>query len=384
MVLLIFIYLAFISLGLPDAVLGSVWPIMHKELGLALSSAGLIGAIVSTGTVLSALFSHRMIKRFGTWKVTVISVFATAVGLWGYSISANLLHLVLWALPLGLGAGSVDAVLNNYVALHYKSRHMNWLHSFWGLGASAGPALVALVMSFGFAYKSGYLLLSILQMILVVSLLFTKKMWDDHQKPTVEEHLDQQHGSAVAKGPLIYILLAFLFYCGLEVSLGLWSVTYLTQTKHLAVEVATRYGSFFFVGITVGRMLSGFATFRLSNMKLIIMGLIIAFVGVVALRFSSLALAPVALLLSGVGCAPVFPSLLHETPRRFGPEASQKVIGYEMACAYLGSTLTPLLTAILVRSFGLHAIIPFMITAFGATLFSVLGLLFLDRRKAFA
>jgi len=356
---------------------------MHQDLGLAISSAGIIGAIVSTGTVLSALLSSRLITRFGTWRVTVVSVFATAVGLWGYSISANLLQLILWALPLGLGAGSVDAVLNNYVALHYKSRHMNWLHSFWGLGASAGPALVALVMSFGFTYKSGYFLLSLLQFALVISLLFTKKMWDDPPKPTVDEHLLHPNGGTISKGPFFFILFAFLFYSGLEVSLGLWSITYLTQTKNLATEVATRYGSYFFIGITVGRMLSGFATFRLSNMRLIILGLIIAFIGVISLWLSSLALAPAALLLSGVGCAPVFPSLLHETPRRFGPEVSQKVIGYEMAFAYIGGTTTPLITALLVRHLGLGSIIIFMLVAFSATLLSVIGLAALDRRRTF-
>lgn len=353
MLLLILIYLAFISLGLPDGVLGSVWPVMRLELGLPLASAGLLGAVGSIGTVASALLSYRLINRFGTAKVTLVSVLMTSLALFGYSISSTLSALMLCAIPLGLGAGSVDSALNNYVALHYEARHMNWLHSFWGLGATSGPMVMALVLSLNMSYRAGYRTLAALQMLLAFALLASIPLFE---RP--KQHNDTVHKSSKAKGikhkALPFALLGFFLYCALEVSTGLWAVSYLVEVKGLAATQAALYGSFFFLGITGGRILSGFVSMQLSNTKLIYIGLALCLVALFLLCISPLSFAGYSLLVLGLGCAPVFPSMIHETPRRFSIESSQRIIGLQMASAYVGSTLTPPLFGLLGSAIGLQ------------------------------
>ncbi len=233
MALLVVIYLAFISLGLPDGVLGSIWPVMQQSLDLPFWSAGLIGATSSIGTVVSALSSYRMTSRFGTGRVTLVSVAMTAVALLGFSFASTLPALMLWAVPLGLGAGSVDSALNNYVALHYEARHMNWLHSFWGLGASAGPAVMGLALSLQLGYRSGYQILSLMQTILVFALIASLSLWEDPKgKQEGPHHTSHKTGSLRHKA-LPFALLSFFFYCALEISTGLWAVSYLVQVKQL-------------------------------------------------------------------------------------------------------------------------------------------------------
>lgn len=352
MLLLTIIYLAFISLGLPDGVLGSVWPVMRQELGLPLASAGFLGAIGSVGTVASALLSYRLINRFGTAKVTAVSVFMTAFALFGYSISSSLPALMLFAIPLGLGAGSVDSALNNYVALHYEARHMNWLHSFWGLGASTGPAVMGLTLSLGLSYRVGYRSLAVVQFLLVIALIASVPLFIGPKKQPSEMQRRGQAGLSKHKA-LPFALLGFFFYCALEVSTGLWAVSYLVEVKHLLPTQAALYGSLFFLGITGGRMASGFVSMRLSNSNLIYLGLSLCLVSLVFLCISPLSLAGYSLLLLGIGCAPVFPSMIHETPRRFSIEDSGRIIGLQMASAYVGSTITPPLFGLLGALVGL-------------------------------
>lgn len=341
MALLIVIYLAFISLGLPDGVLGSIWPVMRMELDLPFTAAGLVGALGSFGTVVSALSSYKVIRRFGTAKVTFVSVLLTSIALLGFSFARSLPSLMLCAIPLGLGAGSVDSALNNYVALHYKARHMNWLHSFWGLGATGGPAIMGLVLTMGMTYRTGYRTLGGLQMALVLVLFFTQRLWQDPKKPTVKEHLSQKGKPSLKHKALPFALLSFFLYCALEISTGLWAVSYLVEVKHLLPHDAAFYGSLFFLGITTGRMASGFFSYRLSNYLLISLGLGIGFISIIMLYFAPLSISGFFLLLLGIGCAPIFPSLIHETPRSFGPELSSRIIGLQMASAYVGSTVTP-------------------------------------------
>lgn len=351
--LLILIYLAFISLGLPDGVLGSVWPVMRMELGLPLASAGLIGAIGSIGTVASALLSYRLINRFGTAKVTLVSVLLTSIALFGYSISSSLPALLLFAIPLGLGAGSVDSALNNYVALHYEARHMNWLHSFWGLGATSGPAVMGLVLSLHLSYRAGYRTLAVLQLLLVVALSASVPLFERPKKQPIEANKNNHEPRKKHKA-LPFALLGFFLYCALEVSTGLWAVSYLVEVKGLLPGEAALYGSLFFLGITSGRIVSGFVSMRISNTKLIYLGLGICLVGLLSLSISPLPFAGYSLLLLGFGCAPVFPSMIHETPRRFSIESSQRIIGLQMASAYIGSTLTPPLFGVLGTVVGLR------------------------------
>ncbi len=353
MALLVIIYLAFISLGLPDGVLGSVWPVMQPALNLPFWSAGLVGAIASIGTVTSALSSYRVITRFGTAKVTIVSVFLTAFALFGFSLASSLPALILWTIPLGLGAGSVDSALNNYVALHYEARHMNWLHSFWGVGASAGPFVMGLVLMLDLSYRSGYRMLSLLQMALVFALFASRHLWDD-SKHTNEETKVLKSKISLWHKALPYALLSFFLYCALEVSTGLWAVSYLVQVKGLGDADAAFYGSLLFVGITVGRMGSGFVSYRLSNLKLIIIGLCVCFISLILLFLSPLNAAGLSLLVVGLGLAPIFPSMIHQTPKSFGLEKSQRIIGLQMASAYIGSTITPPIFGILGTLFGME------------------------------
>ena len=353
MALLIVIYLAFISLGLPDGVLGSIWPIMHKDLGLAISDAGLLSAITSIGTVISALVGHRMVARFKTGPVTAVSVAATAFGLWGFSVSTSLWALALFSIPLGLGAGSVDSALNNYVALHYKAHHMNWLHSFWGVGAAGGPALMALTLFLGHSYRSGWRLISAIQAVLVLILFLSLPLFARHKAPVHARRTKDGQRRGVRKSGLALILSSFFLYCLIEASTGLWAVSYLVQVKGVEASTAALYGSLFYLGITVGRMVSGFVSLRLSNSKLIASGLVIMAVGLVSLLLSNATSAIFALLAIGLGCAPIFPSLIHETPRRFSIEESGRVIGLQMATAYVGSTTAGPLFGLMAHLVGL-------------------------------
>jgi fucose permease len=353
MALLIVIYLAFISLGLPDGVLGSIWPLMHADLALALSDAGVLSAITSIGTVLSALVGHRMVARFKTGPVTAVSVAATAFGLWGFSVSTSLGALALFSIPLGLGAGSVDSALNNYVALHYKAHHMNWLHSFWGVGAAGGPALMALTLFLGHSYRSGWRLISVIQAVLVLILFLSLPLFASHKAPVHTRRAQDGQRRGVRKSGLALILSSFFLYCLIEASTGLWAVSYLVQVKGVEASTAALYGSLFYLGITVGRMVSGFVSLRLSNSKLIASGLVLMAVGLVSLLISNATSAIFALLAIGLGCAPIFPSMIHETPRRFSIEESGRVIGLQMATAYVGSTTAGPLFGLMAHLVGL-------------------------------
>ena len=371
MALLVVIYLAFISLGLPDGVLGSIWPVMHQDLGLAISDAGLLSAITSIGTVISALVGHRLVARFKTGLVTAVSVAATAFGLWGFSASTSLLSLALFAIPLGLGAGSVDSALNNYVASHYKAHHMNWLHSFWGVGATAGPALMALTLSLGHSYRSGWRLISAIQAVLVVVLFLSLPLFVSHKRGEQEKRAKDGLKRKEKRSGLSLILASFFLYCLIESSTGLWAVSYLVQVKLVDASTAALYGSLFYLGITAGRLLSGFVSLRLSNGRLIAAGLAIIAIGLATLLLSNETSAIFALLAIGLGCAPIFPSMIHETPRRFSIEESGRVIGLEMATAYVGSTTAGPLFALLAHLVGLVWMVALQALFFALLLFTL-------------
>ncbi len=354
MALLIVIYLAFISLGLPDGVLGSIWPVMRAELGLGIGDAGILSAITSVGTVISALVGHRLVARFKTGLVTAVSVALTAFGLWGFSSATSLTHLILFSIPLGLGAGSVDSALNNYVALHYKAQHMNWLHSFWGVGASLGPALMALTLTLGGSYHSGWRLIATIQGLLVIVLFMAIPLYAAPPGAGTTRRPERTKAVSKPRGGLALILLSFYLYCLIELSVGLWSVSYLVEVKGVEISQAALYGSLFYIGITVGRMVSGFVSLRYSNGQLIAFGMVAMAIGLTALLASDTICAIASLPVIGLGCAPIFPSMLHETPRRFGIEESQRIIGLEMATAYVGSTSAGPLFGALAHLLGLH------------------------------
>ncbi|MCL2210186.1 MAG: MFS transporter, partial [Treponema sp.] len=340
--LLIIIYLSFIGLGLPDSVLGPSWPSMYGPLNVPLHYAGIISMIATSCSVISCIFCEKVIKRLGTGLVSLISIFMTAAAFMCISLSNSFMFLCFLAVPLGLGAGAVDASLNNYIALHYKARHMSWLHCFWGIGASFGPILIASLLLKGNSWHTGYRTISFILFGIVVFLIISLPLWKKNipeegvKKETVKfRNLFSIPGVKEA-------LASFFCYCTIELTTGLWGASFLVMEKGIAPEIAARWISLYYIGITAGRFISGFITMKLSNRQMIRMGQIIIAAGVISLflPFGNGALLP-GFFLIGLGCAPVFPSMLHETPQNFGMENSQAVIGLQMGCAYIGSTIMP-------------------------------------------
>lgn len=352
--LLAVIYLSFISLGLPDALLGSAWPSIYPQFDVPVSYAGLLSMIISFGTIVSSLQSDRLIRRLGTGKVTAISVAITAAALFGFSVSRSFWMLCLWAIPYGLGAGSVDASLNNYVALHYKSRHMSWLHCMWGVGASAGPYIMGFVLERGMGWNNGYRIISVVQAVLTAVLLFSLPLW----KKGGERGGDRQPaGRALSLGEIfripgaLQIIACFFCYCALEQTTGLWASSYMTLYRGISAETAASFTGMFYIGITAGRALSGFITMRFSDTQMIRMGQAVIGAGVLTmlLPFGKSPLL-IGLVLIGLGCAPIYPCIIHSTPSLFGADRSQAIIGVQMASAYVGSCLMPPLFGLLARA----------------------------------
>jgi fucose permease len=349
--LLIIIYLAFISLGLPDSLLGTAWPVMQSDYGAPLETAGLLFMTIAGATIISSLLSGKFLKRFGTGKVTFVSVLMTACALLGYHFSPSIVWLFLCAIPLGLGAGAVDAGLNDYVATHYKAHHMSWLHCFWGVGASLGPIIMSQFIVEENAWRNGYLTIAGIQFALVLILLFTLPLWKKVTKGSgisLNEALEVNHDEeAKVKKPLQIkgvklALVSFLFYCGVEATVGLWGSSYLVNIKGLSAATAAGWVSFYYGGITIGRFITGFITFRMTNRKLIRLGQTIALIGAIILLLPLPAtFSLVGFIIVGLGLAPIFPCMLHETPAHFGKEHSQTIMGYQMATAYTGTTFIP-------------------------------------------
>jgi fucose permease len=343
MFLLVLIYLSFISLGLPDSLLGSAWPSIYQGLNVPISYAGYVSMIISAGTVLSSLISGTMIHRFKTGLVTAVSVLMTAAALVGFSFSHHFILLCLFAIPLGLGAGSVDAALNNYVALHYKARHMSWLHCFWGIGASIGPVIMSAYLIHHYSWNMGYRTIGIMQFCLVVILFVTIRQWKnatgggekDDTRPFNLSKILNIHGVKP-------VLIGFFCYCTIESTTGLWGASYLLMVKGISAEKAARWISFFYIGITLGRFLSGFITIKLKSAQMVRLGQAVILLGIIILLspFSSI-VGLLGLFTVGLGCAPIYPSLIQETPENFGANNSQSVIGLQMASAYIGTALMP-------------------------------------------
>ena len=343
--LLAIIYLSFISLGLPDALLGAAWPTMCQDFGAPVSYAGGIALISCAGTIISSLLSDRMTKSLGAGKVTAISVCVTAVALFGYSISENYWQLCLWAIPYGLGAGGVDASLNNYVALHYASRHMSWLHCMWGLGASVGPYIMGAALTGGMGWNTGYRIISMLQVVLTAALFLSLPLWkkrkdEPKEDGTKTKPLTMKQIFAI-KGAK-EVMLAFFCYCALEQTCILWGSSYLVMHIGMSEEVAASLASLFVLGITVGRLLSGFLTMKMNDANMIRLGQGIITLGIITMVLPLGNIAAMAgLMLIGLGCAPVYPCVIHSTPDHFGEENSQALIGVQMASAYVGILCMP-------------------------------------------
>lgn len=364
--LLPIIYLAFISLGLPDSLLGSAWPSMYPLLGVPVSHAGILSMIISFGTIVSSLNSDRLTLALGAGRVTAISVGMTAAALFGFSVSTQFWMLCLWAVPYGLGAGSVDAALNNYVALHYESRHMSWLHCMWGIGTMVSPMVMGRVLAGGGPWTAGYRYIALFQIALTAVLFLSLPLWQKRTDETAEGGTAPQ---ALSLGQVFRlpgakeVMLCFFCYCALETTAGLWASSYLTLTRGVAADTAASFASLFYIGITAGRAACGFLTLKLSDTQMIRLGQGVLAVGVAALLVPGPQLLALAgLVLVGVGCAPIYPSIIHATPDHFGADRSQAVIGIQMASAYVGNLVMPPLFGLLANNIT-PALFPFYLLA---------------------
>ena len=365
--LLLLIYLAFISLGLPDSLLGSAWPVIHQELQVPLSYAGAVTMIISFGTICSSLMSERLTKKLGANIVTVCSVLLTAIALYGFSTASAFWMLCLWGIPYGLGAGAIDAALNNYVALHYNSRHMSWLHCFWGVGTIISPYIMSYALTTS-VWQNGYRMVSFLQMGITVILLVTLPVWKVNRKAN-EQKAEQAavigiRGALKIKG-VPQLLLGFFSYCSLESTLLLWSSSYLVGAKGVTAQKAAAFASLFCIGITAGRFLSGLVTEKLGDYNLIRIGTGILLLGCIAmiLPLKTDVAALGGLVVMGLGCAPVYPSIIHATPDNFGAQNSQAIIGIQMASAYVGSTFMPPVFGLIANHISV-ALMPFFVLFF--------------------
>lgn len=365
--LIVIIYIAFISLGLPDSITGSAWPVMHGELGVPLSYVGIVTMIIAGCTIISGLTSDWLTRKLGAGLVTAISVAMTAVALFGFSVSHSFLPLCLWAIPYGLGAGAVDAALNNYVALHYASRHMSWLHCFWGVGAATGPYIMSYALTSGAGWNNGYRIISVIQIVLTVVLFASLPMWK--KRVTDDENGEEVKskgivGSLKIKGvPMVLVM--FFGYCALEATAGIWASSYLVEYKGTDAETAARFASLFYIGITVGRFVCGFVADKIGDRNLIRIGLAVITAGLVMIMLpvSVNAVALVGLVVVGIGCAPIYPSVIHATPANFGRENSQAIIGIQMASAYVGTTFMPPLFGVIAENINI-GLYPFYMAVF--------------------
>ncbi len=360
------IYLAFISLGLPDSLLGSAWPAMRLELGAPISYAGIISMIIAGGTIVSSLLSNRVLRRLGTGPVTAISVGMTAAALFGFSISGEFFQLCLWAVPYGLGAGAVDAALNNYVALHYSSRHMSWLHAFWAVGVTISPYIMSACLSQNLGWQKGYRSVSLIQIVLTSLLVLSLPLWKKKGNSEEEQAVGDVTLSQAVRIPGVpFVLLAFFSFCALEHTAGLWASSYLVGVRGVSPETAAQVTALFYLGEMVGRFLNGFVADRFGDRKMIRVGIFVMLLGAVLVMLPVDFLALAGLLVIGLGAAPVYPCIIHSTPVSFGKENSQALVGIQMASAYCGSTFMPPLFGLLAQYAGI-GLYPFYLLLFAA------------------
>jgi fucose permease len=381
--LLAIIYIAFISLGLPDSLIGAGWPVMHTALGVPMAAAGLITMLIAGGTIVSSILSDRLTQRFGAGLVTAVSVGTTAVALLGFSLAGEFWQLCLWAIPYGMGAGAVDAALNNYVALHYAARHMSWLHSFWGVGAAISPYIMSFALSSGRGWTGGYRIVGLLQIGLAAILLLTLPLWrQSKQQAQAAKTTAPKAPVAPLRLPQIlkipgvpFVLAAFFAYSAVEQTAGIWASSYLVQARGVPLETAASFASFFYLGITGGRFLTGFVADRLGDRRLIRWGASLALVGIALILLPLPTKAALAgLIITGLGCAPIFPAIIHATPMNFGSQYSQAIIGVQMAAAYLGTTFMPPLFGWLAGNITMN-LFPIYLLLFGIILLTVTELL---------
>ena len=367
MLLLIVIYIAFISLGLPDSLFGVSWPVLHVEFGIAESFASVYTIITAICTGGVSFVAGRVIRKFGTGKVTFFSTLLTAIGLVGISFAPNIVVMIIFAIILGYGAGAIDTGLNSYVSLHYKAKYLNWLHCFWGMGVAISPMIMSGFLGAGEGqWRNGYRVVALLQLAIAMIILATLKKWD----PAVEQEQRDSAKADMSMGQLFRLkglptsILSLGLYCGAEYLIGTWGATYAVHEFDLAPEVAAKWVSLYYGGIMLGRIITGFVPERIGDDMRVKCGVLISLVGIVflALPVGNIALA--GLLLIGIGFGPVFPAVIHSVPDRFGSTYSADLTGYHMGGAFTMGYIAQL-------SFGYVAVL----TGYGILPFILLGMI---------
>jgi len=376
LLLITIIYLSFISLGLGDSLFGSAWPVIQRDMNVPIYYAGIVSMIIAGGTIFAGLMSDRVTRKFGVKIVVPVCVFMTAIALFGFSSATAFWMLCLWAIPYGLGGGTLDAAINNYVATHYTSRHMSWLHCFWGVGAMTGPYIMGFHLTHGVGWSGAYRTIAIGQIVFAVVLVFSFSLWKKRGE-AVEDNAPAKGLREILKIPKVkFALLAFFAYCAIEATTGLWASTFLVNYRGIEAETAALFASLFFMGITIGRFVAGFVANQLGSMKMIQIGIAIIFVGIIAILIpmDNNIFSFAGLIVIGLGCAPIFPALIHLTPFNFGAENSQAIIGVQMAGAYTGSALMPPLFGLITNVAGL-GFYPVFLLAFAGLLLVMFMLL---------
>lgn len=395
MLLLSIIYLTFIGLGLPDALLGAAWPVMHVQIGADFSLAGIITMIMASGTIIAGIVSNRITKKLGTCIATVVGVCMSSIALFGMASSTAFWMICLFAVPYGLGAGTIDVALNNYVAIKYSSRSMSWLHAFWGLGALISPYIMGFALVRNLGWETGYITVSLIQVGIIVILLSSLPLWKKmsatgvagqasagrgnlEQGESGQEKAGQiETGKAESSQRVLslkevlrirgvkIILPAFFAYCTVEASVMLWGVSYLVAYRGIPEEIAAGFGALFFWGMMTGRFLGGFIANKVGDRGMIrgSICVIVCAITLLLLPFQSDFFSLAGLLILGLGCATVFPSIIHSTPQNFGEHNAPAIIGVQMAGAYTGTTLMPMLFGLLTRLTGIW-IFPVFILVF--------------------
>lgn len=371
------IYLAFISLGLPDSLLGSAWPVMQIDFNVKMSYMGIVTMIISFSTIISTLFSDKLLQKMSTWLVTSLSIFLTIIALIGFSLSNSFILICLFAIPYGLGTGAIDASLNNYVAINFSSKTMSWLHCFWGVGTIVSPYIMSYCLTRQYGWHKGYSFVAILQSIIFVIALLSFPLWKKNKSNTTIDEVKPANLSLKQKFKIkgvIFVLIAFFCYCSFESILIQWTATYFVNVKSILPEKAASFGSLFFIGMTIGRFLSGFIASKIGDKKLIRLGSIIIAISIVLLLIptNGYMLSLIAFITIGIGCGPIYPSIMHSTPFYFSKENSQGIIGLQMTCAYIGSTFMPPLFGVIANNSSMK-IMPYFIL-----IFFILFLIFIE------
>jgi Major Facilitator Superfamily. len=367
MILLVVIYLAFISLGLPDSLIGAVWPVMHQDLSTKIQYAGFISAFVSMGTIISTFFTGKLRARLKASTITSVSIILTAAGLFIYSSATSLFMVFLGAVPLGLGGGAVDATLNAYVASHYKAKHLSFLHAFWGVGTLIGPIIFGALLSNGGSWRTGYLILAAVQSAIMLSVVFSRPLWSDAKRDMSIKVKAPGFLTVMKEKGVVEAVLAFVLYVGFETTAIMWGGSFLVYAKDFTPDKAAFLSSLFFIGITSSRIVTGFASSHFEDRTLIRTGLATVMASALALIFLPSALSPAALFMIGFGCGPIYPLMMHESSTCFSKEYTAAIIGYQSAFSYIGIVSIPLLYGFLAKAISQN-LLPYYVLFFAIAL----------------